>query len=253
MNTELQKELEKDHTVQAIRARLSLPQQHSYLGDAMLGGIDGCITTFAIVASSVGAGFPNIVALVLGLSNLAADGFSMAVSNYEAAKSRADLVAAKRKEEELQIALVPKGEAEEIRQIYERKGFKGEALDQIVRVITSDRELWVDTMMREELNLPTEMPSAVHASLATFLAFVLIGILPLLPFMLPFIAPGSIFPTSAVIACLTFFLIGVIKGLYLDEPYLRSGFNTLLIGGTAAVLAYLIGDLAEGLVKNITG
>ncbi len=253
MTSGLQKELKKAHTASAIRARLSLPQKHSYLGDAMLGGIDGCVTTFAIVASSVGAGFPNIVALVLGFSNLVADGFSMAVSNYEAAKSRTDLVAAKRKEEEQHIALIPEGETEEIRQIYALKGFKDEALEHIVNVITSDPKLWVDTMLKEEHSLQTEMPSALYASLATFIAFLLIGILPLVPFMLPFIAPQDIFPTSATIACITFFFIGVIKGIYLNENYWRSGFSTLLIGGIAAALAFLIGDTAESMVKNISG
>jgi VIT1/CCC1 family predicted Fe2+/Mn2+ transporter len=65
--------------------------RHAYLGDAILGGIDGCVTTFAIVAAAMGAGLSQTVIIILGVANLLADGFSMAVSNYEATKSRYEL------------------------------------------------------------------------------------------------------------------------------------------------------------------
>jgi VIT1/CCC1 family predicted Fe2+/Mn2+ transporter len=169
------------HTPEAIRQRLSDPQKHSYLSDAVLGGIDGCITTFAIVASAVGAGFPNLVALVLGLANVIADGFSMAASNYEAVKSREDFIAMTRKREERHIEIFPEGEQEEIRQIYAQKGFEGELLENIVHTITSDRKLWVETMLKDEHGLQPESPSAFLSALATFCAFMAVGIVPLKP------------------------------------------------------------------------
>lgn len=73
-----------DHQPEAVRYRLMTPVRASVLPDAVLGGIDGCVTTFAVISGAFGAGFSPQVALVLGSANLLADGFSMAVSNYEA-------------------------------------------------------------------------------------------------------------------------------------------------------------------------
>lgn len=230
------------HSPEAVKKRLLEPKKHSYLADAVLGGIDGCITTFAIVASSIGAGFPNIVALVLGLANLTADGFSMAISNYQAAKSRADHVKATRQQEEMHIDLCPEGEAEEVRQIFSTKGFTGDTLETIVDTITSDRTLWVDTMLKDEHGLQTDSPNPYWSGGATFLAFLSIGFLPLIPFMIPSFDQHIIFPASGIIAALAFFGIGAIKGLILKQPLLKTGLSTLFIGSLAALMAYMIGD-----------
>ena len=131
----------------SVRERLAARRQHNYLGDAVLGAIDGCVTTFAVVASAVGAGFSGVVVIVLGLANLLADGFSMAVGNYLGVKSEPERVERARRAEQHHIDGVPEGEREEIRQIFERKGFGGDVLEKIVEGITRDRRLWVDTML----------------------------------------------------------------------------------------------------------
>jgi hypothetical protein len=84
--------LEPEHRPEAVRRRLAERRGQSYLGDAVLGGIDGCVTTFAVVAGAVGGGFPGLVVIVLGFANLLADGFSMAVSNYQGTKSQRERV-----------------------------------------------------------------------------------------------------------------------------------------------------------------
>ncbi len=141
-----------------ISARLADLNSHNYVGDAVLGGIDGCVTTFAVVAGAVGAGFPSAVTIILGFANLFADGFSMAISNYQNTKSQRELVEEARHTEERHIDVIPEGEREEIRQIFARKGFEGDVLDTIVTVITQDRRLWVDTMLTEELGLAVVGP-----------------------------------------------------------------------------------------------
>lgn len=236
--------IEKQHTPEAIQKRLAAPKRHSYVGDAVLGGIDGCITTFAIVASVVGAGLPNLVAMALGLANLLADGFSMAASNYQAAKSRKDYVNKVRRQEEKHIELVPEGEREEIRQIFALKGFEGETLETIVHTITGDRKLWVDTMLMDEHGLELELPNAAKAGGVTFVAFVLVGCMPLAPFLLP-LNPAQIFPASCMLAALVFFCIGAAKGIIHNLPVWRTGVETLMIGGVAAYLAYLVGHWSQ--------
>lgn len=232
--------LEHEHHEEAIRTRLQEKRSHSYLGDAVLGGIDGCVTTFAVVSGAVGGGFSSLVILVLGFANLIADGFSMAVSNYQNIKSEREQLDRARQMEAKHIRHVPDGEREEVRQIFAQKGFEGDVLDNIVAVITSDERLWIDTMLTEELGLRIESPHPLHAAMATFGAFLVVGLVPLLPFVLP-IASDDAFPASIAGAAVAFFAVGWGKGLVLGHRAIRSGLETLLTGGAAAFLAYGIG------------
>jgi len=236
------KPLEHDHTPGAIRERISAATAHSYLGDFVLGAVDGTVTTFAVVTGAAGAGLPSGVALVLGVANLLADGFSMAAGNYLSTKSASQVVERVRRIEEHHIDQVPEGEREEIRQIFAGKGFEGPLLDQIVDVITRDRRRWVDTMITEEFGLALENPSPLRAAGSTYIAFVLAGIVPLLPLMLSGEGPPpAIFRTSAVLTAITFFLIGVFKGRVVHRPLFSSGLETLFIGSAAAALSYVVG------------
>jgi len=245
MKSICKKTLAKEHSESAIKERLSKPQKHNYLADTVLGAIDGCVTTFAIVASSVGAGLSNKVALVLGVANLLADGFSMAASNYQAAKSRQDLVKKARRDEELHIELFPEGEKEEVRQIFANKGFSGDILEKIVEVITSDKKLWINTMLQDEHGLQTDTPSPFISGLTTFVSFVIIGSLPLSPFLASNLDQNIIFEISCLIAAITFLLIGITKGIVLKESILRSGFTTFILGGGAAIIAYMVGEFSK--------
>ena len=234
-------ELEREHSPEAIQARLAALRKHNYLGDAILGGIDGCVTTFAVVAGAVGGNFPEMVVIILGFANLLADGFSMAVSNYQNTKSQLELVEEARRTEEYHIKQIPKGEQEEIRQIFASKGFEGEILEKIVEVITQDRHLWVDTMLTEELGLQIEGPRPSRAALVTFGAFCAVGIIPLIPFLFSTLTPEQTFILSSVVTALAFLGIGMTKGWILQRSVLKAGLETLAIGGAAAVLAYLVG------------
>jgi vacuolar iron transporter family protein len=234
--------LHAEHEPKAIRLRLLEKPEHSYLGDAVLGGIDGGVTTFAVVAGAAGAGFPGIVVIVLGLANLVADGFSMAASNYLSAKSQREELEQARLTEILHIEQIPHGEREEIRQIFRKKGFAGEALEKIVEVITGNRELWVNTMLTEELGLQLETRRPWKAALATFGAFLFIGFIPLIPFVLTGLDFPRGFLFSSVMTAMAFSLVGALKGFYLERSLWRSAVETLLIGGGAALMAYAMGS-----------
>ena len=145
--------LHADHEPAAIAARLRARRPSDYLADAVLGSIDGCVTTFAVVAGAVGGGLPGNVIIILGVANLVADGFSMGASNYLGVKSQTDAVERKRQMEHRHIEVVPEGEREEIRQIFARKGYQGDTLERIVEVITNDERRWVETMLAEEHGL----------------------------------------------------------------------------------------------------
>lgn len=225
--------LEHSHTPEAIRTRLARGPQSNYLRDWIYGGIDGTVTTFAIVAGVVGADLSAAVLLLLGAANLLADGFAMAAGNYSGTKAERDeyerVLAVERKH----IALAPEGEREEIRQIFAAKGFLGDELERIVTVITADRMRWAKTMAVEEYGLSPTPRSPAVAALNTFAAFIVCGLVPLVTYL----SAGGL--TSCIVATsATFFGVGAIKSRWSPVTWWKSGFETLLIGMSAAAVAF---------------
>ncbi len=237
--------MEHGHSTSEIRDRLSLDRQPSYVRDWVYGGIDGAITTFAIVAGVVGAALSSKVIIILGLANLLADGFSMAASNYSGTKAEVDDHARLREVERRHIAAVPEGEREEVRQILQAKGLRGKALDEAVVAITSNEETWIKTMLTEEYGLSPVLRDPLLSGLSTFGAFVLCGAVPLLPFVFYLDNP---FPLAVITTGLVFFVIGTIKSRWSLASWWKSGLETLCIGLLAAGSAYAIGYLLKGIV-----
>lgn len=248
MPTPSLEQLLKEHHPTAVRARLAKPMKASTLPDAVLGGIDGCVTTFAVISGAFGAGFSPQVALVLGFANLAADGFSMAVSNYEAGQAQLAQIASAEQTEYQHIALVPEGEREEIRQLFQAKGFEGELLEKVVEALCYDPEVWVSTMLREEYGLSAAGLSPMRSALTTFAAFLLVGTVPLLPYGIPGLNTVTQFLISLGLAGLIFLGIGMLKSAVYGAPVWQSGLRTLLMGTAAAGLAFATGYLAQGLL-----
>ena len=232
--------MEHEHTPEAIRLRLAGGPDTSYLRDWIYGGIDGAVTTFAVVSGVVGAELSPRIIMILGLANLLGDGFSMAAGNYSGTRAERDQLDHLRRVEHRHIELEPEGEREEIRQIFASKGFEGGDLDRAVEVISADRERWVRTMLTEEYGLPLEIRSPFLAALSTFSAFLVCGTIPLLPYLLPFSRP---FLWAIILTGLVFFLIGCVRSRWSTYPWWKTGLGTLTVGGVAAGLAYVVGYL----------
>lgn len=233
-----------NHTPDAISLRLSSGPRASYLKDMIYGAIDGAVTTFAVVSGVAGAGLPSGVLIVLGLANLMADGFSMAASNYLGTRAENQQLEQLRATELHEIIECPEGEREEIRQIYQAKGFSGELLEEIVEVITSKQQLWVDTMLTEEHGVALKPQKALLSGLMTFVAFFVAGGLPLVPFLLNWFLPELItkpFIVSALLTLFVFLFVGVLKGRRVGVSGVFSALETFMVGGAAAVLAYVVG------------
>jgi len=238
--------MEHEHSVEAISERLSAGPQHNYLRDWIYGGIDGSVTTFAVVAGVLGAHLSPVVIVIMGFANLMGDGFSMAAGNYLGTRSEHDDVKRLEAIERRHIEVAPEGEREEIRQIFAAKGFAGDDLERIVALITSDPERWVRTMLTEEYGLPLQPRSAWIAALTTFSAFALCGLVPLLPFLIGVSRP---FMVSMILTGAVFFAIGSVKSRWSTVSWWRSGISTLLVGSIAAGLAYLVGVFLKQLAQ----
>lgn len=167
-----------------------MSRKTKYLPEFIYGGIDGVVTTFAIVAGVVGAGLNPAIALILGFSNVFADGFSMATSNFLAERAEQGL-----------------GDANAKKPIY--------------------------------------------TALATFVSFVLLGTTPLLSFVLEYVFgwfEGKQFVVAAVVTGLAFIFIGVVRGKITKKNPVFAALETLFVGGVAALVAYFVGVMLQGLV-----
>lgn len=243
--------LEHSHAPSEVAKRIRSDTKHSYLADFVYGAIDGTVTTFAVVSGVAGAGLSAEIIVILGLANLVGDGFSMAASNFLGTRTDGQLLEKVRQMEHRHIAQEPDGEREEIRQIFAQKGFEGETLEKIVKVITSDERRWVDTMVTEEFGLPLSTPSALKAAIVTFVAFLIVGFIPLFSFVWQLIWPypvESAYAWSAGLTAVAFFGVGASKSSFVNEKWYIAGFETLVVGGTAAALAYGIGALLRSVI-----
>jgi len=236
--------MEHDHSPDAIRRRLEAGPTHNYLRDWIYGGIDGSVTTLAVVTGVAGAQLSHWIILALGFANLFADGFSMAASNYLGTKAEHDDWRRLERIEHRHIDLAPEGEREEVRQIFKSKGFEGADLQRIVELVTANRERWVRTMLSDEYGLPHAVRSPWMAAFSTFTAFLICGLIPLLPYLF---GTTKSFEISVVLTAVVFFAIGSIKSRWSTSSWWQSGVTTLLVGAIAASLAYVTGDLLRRL------
>ena len=237
--------MEHEHSPAAIRKRLEGGPKHNYLRDWIYGGIDGSVTTMAVVTGVAGAQLSKWIVLALGFANLFADGFSMAASNYLGTKAEHDDWKRLEAIENRHIDMAPDGEREELRQIFERKGFEGSDLRRIVELTTANRDRWIRTMLVEEYGLPHAVRSPWIAAFCTFTAFVLCGLAPLLPYL---IGIDHSLTTSLILTAVVFLVIGSIKSRWSTSSWWHSGLTTLLVGAVAAALAYLAGVISKTLI-----
>lgn len=218
-----------------------------YLREFVYGGIDGAVTTFAVVAGGFGANLDAGILIILGLANLLADGFSMSVGAYLSAKSERDNYNKHQKIEYWEIENLPEIEREEIADIYREKGFKGELLDKIVDHICDDKDLWVSEMMKDELGMMRDNKSPFKIGMATLISFVLVGFIPLVVYLWDFFFPIDLdtFLWTSILTGLAFIIVGWMKGIVNQTSKLRSISETLGLGILAAVVAYFVGDILK--------
>lgn len=222
-----------------------------YIKSWIYGGLDGIITTFAIVAGVAGAGLQSSVILILGFANLIADGISMAIGDYLSSKSEQEYYDLEEKRENWEVKYNPKGEKDEMIQIYTQKGMSKKDAVKMVGLLSKNKKLWVETMMHDELGLLREEGSPVKNGLVTFSSFALFGFVPLILYVLAEIFSfeiGKGFLYTSILAGLAMFALGSMKTKLTGKSWIRSGFETLLIGGVAAASAYFIGHLLASII-----
>jgi len=206
--------------------------------DFILGAMDGIISTVGVVAGVSGATSNNFIVFVAGISAALAEAVSMFFSAYISSKAEKDVFEREKMREEEEVRRIPEAERREIYKIFKAKGFKGKELDMVVKRVTSNKRLWVKTMLVEELGIMPRTYSPLKNAGIVFLGSVLGGLIPLIPFL---IGLQPQFSFSVVISVLVLFIVGSTKSTITQKGWLRSGFESMIAGIIAIIIAYYIG------------
>lgn len=236
------------HSEENIHAPKSwLKNYQAYLGEFVYGGVDGTVTTFAVVAGAVGGGLDSAIIIILGFANLIADGFAMSVGAFLSTKTEADNYTKHEWLEYWEVENIPEAEREEIREIYRAKGFKDELLEEVVEVITANKKRWVDDMMLNELGMMKEQRSPLKIGFVTYISFISIGLIPLIIYVWDYLYADidHLFIWSCVLTSLAFIFIGFLKSYVNQKSVIKGIAETLLLGVIAASISYFVGDLLE--------
>ena len=233
-------------------------KESSYIRDLVFGFGDGVNTSLGIVAGVGGAAISADVVILAALVGMFTGAKAMAVQNYLAVKSQREILESEIKREEFEIESVPEKERAEIEDIYKAKGFQGEVLKTVVNTITSNKKVWLKTMLTEELGVNLEIVgNPLRGALVMFGAFLLGGILPILPY---FIVKAGLIPSGSAIAIaigisvVSSFTVGAIKSRMAKKSWLKGGLEMAGLGTGIALIGYGIGSelIEEGVVNSRT-
>jgi len=215
--------------------------------DVVIGMSDGLTVPFALAAGISGAIASSHIVVTAGIAEVAAGAIAMALGGYLAARTDVEHYRSEELRESHEVENIPEAERAEVRGIFASYGLEGSVLESATDAIAADRSRWIDFMMRWELGLERPDPSRAFKSGATIGAsYVIGGLIPLLPYML--IANSSrALATSAVVTMIALAIFGGVKGRLTGGSTWKSALQTVLIGGVASGVAFLLAKAVQGL------
>jgi vacuolar iron transporter family protein len=211
--------------------------------DIVIGMSDGLTVPFALAAGLSGAIDSSGIIITAGLAEIAAGSIAMGLGGYLAARSDAEHYASERKKEQQEVVKIPDVEKREVAEVFEQYGISHAESAQVVNALARDPEKWVDFMMRFELGLEEVPPKRARNSAATIaVSYVVGGLVPLSPYIFIDSARQAL-TVSVIVTLIALLVFGIIKGRFTGAHPIRSGFQTMLIGGLAAAAAFFIARL----------
>ena len=233
---DLEKHLKEEHKISPFS---------TYLKEIVYGGNDGIVTTFAVVAGFTGANtslgsLGYMTVLLFGLANLFADGTSMGLGNFLSTRSEHDRFHEEKNKELKEIHESPQMEKAETQELLMQRGFSQEDAEVLVGRYANNKEYWADFMMRYELEMSEPYENPILTALATFLAFVAFGFIPLIPYIL-FKNDSQTFFYASIATALALVLLGLLRWRITRDSIVRSVGEILIVGGISATVAYLVG------------
>ncbi len=229
-------------------------KKYNWLPDFVYGGIDGAVTTFAVVAGVEGASMPVWVILILGFANLFADGFSMAAGKFLSDRAENDQYERVREKELQRYKEDPKHAQMQLLAIFKDLGCEKLGSCKTAENLFDDQEAYLDFVLLNKDNLTRENLNPIKGALATFISFILVGFVPLIAYTLSGwidFSEDALFVVTCISTLFALFLVGAIKSRFISKGWLYSGMEVMLIGGFAASISYLIGFLLRGLSQMV--
>ena len=237
--------LDRSDSAKPARVRDGAHREEHFRGgdvvkDIVLGMADGLTVPFALAAGITGAIGVNRVIIAAGVAEIAAGAIAMGLGGYLAARSEAEHYANEQRREEREIAEQPDDECREVAELFRQYGLGQTEIAPLLNALRQRPAAWRDFMMRFELGLEAPDPGRAVRSAATIaLAYVAGGAIPLAPYVL-LDEPGVALRLSAAVTLLALFGFGFVKGHYTGVDRLKSGLQTLAVGGIAATVAYAL-------------
>ena len=213
------------------------------LRDIVIGMADGLTVPFALAAGMAGAVSQTSIICIAGIAEVTAGAVAMGLGGYLAARGEAEHYGNERLREEREIVEKPKAEREEIVEIFQQYGVAAEECAGVVAALERQPQAWVDFMMRFELGLEKPEPHRALASARNIaLAYVVGGMVPLTPYFFS-TSISQALRWSVVFTLLALLVFGYIKGRFSGSRPGRSAVQTMLVGGLAAGVAFLVARL----------
>jgi len=220
-------------------------EKHSAAGalfkEFILGGQDGLVNVLGVILGLAAATANVKLVIIAGLAAAFAESFSMAAVAFTSAKAEEDYFASERKRELFEIENFPDVERKEIYDLYQRKGFRGKLLENVVDHIVGDRTTWVDIMMHEELGLSDNFVPPVKSAVIVGSAAMFGSFIPLTPFF--FLAVKSAVVLSLGVSAVALFVTGAIEGKFTVGHWITKGLQLAVIGMVAALIGFAVGKV----------
>ncbi|GAX18929.1 hypothetical protein FisN_8Hh147 [Fistulifera solaris] len=238
----------------AVKSEEAHQQGGGMLKPIIFGGLDGILTSFAIVAGAAGGRLDPSVVLILGFSNIFADALSMGVGEFLSSKAENEWILSERRREEWEFENYPEGEIEEMIEIYESRGMSHEDAKLVINTMAKYKDFFVDVMMTQELELqpPEEnyLQENFREGVVMFSSFAAFGAMPLLGYVIipaafPDLSTDYLFACACLITGMVLFLMGSVKSFFSTQHWFRAGMETLSLGGACATVAFTIGQVLQ--------
>ncbi len=208
----------------------------------------GLITTVAFLAGISAIIEENDKVVLAGSAQIIAGAVAIFFGAYISTKAQKDFFENQIRRERQEIEHLPEKETQEIRDIFAEYGFSKEEQEVAVTRISANKEQWLRFMVQEEIGIsPNAIDDPLTIGAVSSVSFFVGAIPAIIPFLV--IGDSGLALLLSAISIMTFlFILGVFKTRLTRVHWVKSGVETLIIGGVSCGLGFLFGRIIHALI-----